>query len=118
MNPSEKQLYKQPENITKRTALFVATFAAFLTPFMGSALNIALPSIGKDFNADAISINWIASAYILATLQVHISLLLQYFSFLSGVSVTSLVVKRFLHMVFFALPFPHWVAAFLSIPDY
>jgi len=67
MNPSEKQLYKQPENITKRTALFVATFAAFLTPFMGSALNIALPSIGKDFNADAISINWIASAYILAT---------------------------------------------------
>lgn len=51
----------------KKTALFVATFAAFLTPFMGSALNVALPSIGKDFNADAISINWIASAYILAT---------------------------------------------------
>ncbi len=51
----------------KNTALFVATFAAFLTPFMGSALNIALPSIGKEFNADAISINWIASAYILAT---------------------------------------------------
>ncbi|MCD6564499.1 MAG: MFS transporter [Bacteroidales bacterium] len=51
----------------KKTALFVATFAAFLTPFMGSALNVALPSIGKDFNADAISINWIASAYILVT---------------------------------------------------
>ncbi|MCK4699159.1 MAG: MFS transporter [Bacteroidales bacterium] len=67
MNLPEKQIYKQPENITKRTALFVATFAAFLTPFMGSALNVALPSIGKDFNADAISINWIASAYILAT---------------------------------------------------
>ncbi|MBA7529056.1 Riboflavin transporter RibZ [subsurface metagenome] len=57
----------RPENIAKRTALFVATFAAFLTPFMGSALNVALPSIGKEFNADAISINWIASAYILAT---------------------------------------------------
>ena len=63
----EKQVYKQSENIAKRTALFVATFAAFLTPFMGSALNVALPSIGKDFNADAISINWIATAYILAT---------------------------------------------------
>lgn len=67
VNLTEKQLYKQPDNTAKRTALFVATFAAFLTPFMGSALNVALPSIGKEFNADAISINWIASAYILAT---------------------------------------------------
>ncbi|GAI75183.1 unnamed protein product, partial [marine sediment metagenome] len=67
VNLPEKQAHKQPENISKKTALFVATFAAFLTPFMGSALNVALPSIGKDFNADAISINWIASAYILTT---------------------------------------------------
>ncbi|MCK4700332.1 MAG: MFS transporter, partial [Bacteroidales bacterium] len=67
VNLPEKQAHKQLENISKRTALFVATFAAFLTPFMGSALNVALPSIGKDFNADAISINWIASAYILTT---------------------------------------------------
>ena len=67
VNLPEKQTHKQPDTVTKRTALFVATFAAFLTPFMGSALNIALPSIGKDFNADAILINWIASAYILTT---------------------------------------------------
>lgn len=67
VNLQEKQVYNQPDNIVKRSALFVATFAAFLTPFMGSALNVALPSIAKDFNADAISINWIASAYILAT---------------------------------------------------
>ncbi len=60
-------MQNQPQNITKKTALFVATFAAFLTPFMGSALNVALPSIARDFNADAISINWIATAYILAT---------------------------------------------------
>ncbi len=67
VNLQEKPVYNQPDNIVKRSALFVATFAAFLTPFMGSALNVALPSIAKDFNADAISINWIASAYILAT---------------------------------------------------
>lgn len=60
-------MQNQPQNITKKTALFVATFAAFLTPFMGSALNVALPSIARDFNADAIPINWIATAYILAT---------------------------------------------------
>lgn len=60
-------MQNQPQNITKKTALFVATFAAFLTPFMGSALNVALPSIARDFNTDAISINWIATAYILAT---------------------------------------------------
>lgn len=58
---------KQAGKIEKRTALFVATFAAFLTPFMGSAINVALPSIGKDLNADAIMINWITSSYILAT---------------------------------------------------
>lgn len=51
----------------KKAALLVATFASFLTPFMGSALNVALPSIGTEFRANAILLNWIASAYILST---------------------------------------------------
>jgi hypothetical protein len=33
-------------------ALVVATLANFLTPFMGSSVNIALPSIGAEFAAD------------------------------------------------------------------
>ena len=50
----------------KLTVLFVAVVASFLTPFMGSATNIALPPIGKEFRADAIVLGWIATSYLLA----------------------------------------------------
>jgi len=52
---------------TKRAALLVATLGAFLTPFGGSSINIALPSIGKEFAMDAISLSWVVTAYLLAT---------------------------------------------------
>jgi EmrB/QacA subfamily drug resistance transporter len=55
------------EKTSKRTILFVATFAAFLTPFLGSAVNLALPSIGRDLNANAISLGWVISSFILAS---------------------------------------------------
>ena len=55
------------EKSLKRSILFVSSFAAFLTPFLGSALNLALPSIGKEFNADAVELGWIMSSYILST---------------------------------------------------
>lgn len=44
----------------------VATLASFLTPFMGSSVNIALPSIGKEFSMDAVLLNWVATSYLLA----------------------------------------------------
>jgi hypothetical protein len=45
----------------KRSVLIVASFAAFLTPFLGSAVNLALPAIGKDLHADALSLSWVLS---------------------------------------------------------
>ncbi|MBI1924267.1 MFS transporter [Candidatus Poribacteria bacterium] len=54
------------ETTNKRSALFVATLAAFLTPFMGSAVNIALPAIGKEFAMSAVWLSWIATSYLLA----------------------------------------------------
>jgi len=51
---------------SKRSALVVATLSAFITPFMGSAVNIALPSIEKEFGIDAILLTWIATSYLLA----------------------------------------------------
>ncbi len=52
---------------TKRgSALLATTLGSFLTAFMGSALNIALPIIGKEFSMDAIALGWIATAYTLA----------------------------------------------------
>ena len=40
--------------------------AAFLTPFMGSAVNVALPRIGGEFRMNAITLGWVATSYILA----------------------------------------------------
>ena len=50
----------------KNSALLVATLASFLTPFMTSAVNIALPSIGKEFSLNAILLSWVPTSYILA----------------------------------------------------
>lgn len=50
----------------RRAALFIATLAAFTTPFMGSAVNIALPAIGAEFAIDAVLLNWVSTAFILA----------------------------------------------------
>jgi EmrB/QacA subfamily drug resistance transporter len=47
-------------------ALLVATLASFLTPFMGSSVNIALPSIGREFGMHAVSLSWIVTSYLLA----------------------------------------------------
>jgi len=51
----------------KVSALIVATFSSFLTPFMGSSINIALPAIQQEFHADAVLLSWVATAYLLAT---------------------------------------------------
>lgn len=50
----------------KRSALLAATLASFLTPFMGSSVNIALPSIGREFAMDAVLLSWVATSYLLA----------------------------------------------------
>jgi EmrB/QacA subfamily drug resistance transporter len=49
---------------SKRAALIVTTLSSFLTPLAASAVNIALPSIGKEFGMDAISLSWVATAFI------------------------------------------------------
>ena len=49
----------------RRPALLVTTLAGFLIPFMGSSVNIALPSIGKEFSMDAILLSWLTTSYLL-----------------------------------------------------
>jgi len=52
--------------VSKNVALFVTTLSSFLTTFMGSSINIALPVIAKEFAVDAVELGWIATSYILA----------------------------------------------------
>ncbi len=51
----------------RRVVLLVVTLTSFLTPFASSSFNIALPSISKEFNLDAITMSWASLAYLLAS---------------------------------------------------
>jgi EmrB/QacA subfamily drug resistance transporter len=55
------------DNSFKKSVLLVTTFAAFLAPFLSSAINLALPAIGKELHANAIGLGWVISSYILST---------------------------------------------------
>ena len=55
------------EKSFKKSVLLVSAFAAFLTPFLTSAMNLALPSIGKELHANAISLGWVISSFILTS---------------------------------------------------
>lgn len=50
----------------ERATLVVTSFASFVTPFIGSATNIALPAIGKEFSADAVMLSWVATSFLLS----------------------------------------------------
>jgi EmrB/QacA subfamily drug resistance transporter len=55
------------QRATQWTALTVAGVSSFLTPFMGSAVNIAVPAIGDEFGMSAVALSWVATAYLLAS---------------------------------------------------
>jgi EmrB/QacA subfamily drug resistance transporter len=57
-------MHKKDGGKSKRSALIVTTLSSFLTPLAASTINIALPSIGKEFGMDAISLSWVAMAFI------------------------------------------------------
>lgn len=51
---------------TKSIVLIIATVGSFLTPFMISSLNIALPDIQTEYAADAVLLSWIVTSFLLA----------------------------------------------------
>ncbi|MEG3224802.1 MAG: MFS transporter [Methanobacteriales archaeon Met13] len=50
----------------QRITLLLVSLAAFLIPFMGSSLNLALPVIQKDIMVNVIILGWIPTAFVLA----------------------------------------------------
>ncbi|MGQ9609318.1 MAG: MFS transporter [bacterium] len=48
-------------------ALIITSLASFLTPFMLSSVNIALPKIGDEFSLNAILLSWVTISYTLAS---------------------------------------------------
>lgn len=54
------------DSATKRAALIIATLTSFITPFVGSSINIALPAIEKSFQMNAVLLSWVPTSYLLA----------------------------------------------------
>lgn len=71
MDPQNQQMERQGgitavSGAGKGPALIIAAMASFLTPFAGSSVNVALPTISDEFGLDAITLGWIVTAYLLA----------------------------------------------------
>lgn len=49
----------------RRPVLIATTLGSFIIPLMGSSINVALPSIGKEFGLDAVMLNWVTTSYLL-----------------------------------------------------
>ncbi len=59
MNDRELQRYTQ----------IVAAGAAFISPFVGSSINLAIPSIGIHFSSTASMLSWIVSSFLLCSVS-------------------------------------------------
>lgn len=55
------------ESKFKKIIILVTSLSSFMTAFMGSAINVALPVIGKEFSSGAVLLSWFATAYLLTT---------------------------------------------------
>ena len=105
--------------------LFILCLGSSLVPFMGSALNLALPYINKDLSLDAVMSGWIPTSYMLSTAILQIPcarladmigrrkvfiwgvVILTVFSILSGLATTgtTLIIYRFLSGIGSAMMF-------------
>ena len=47
--------------------MLIATLASFLTPFLGTSINIALPTIANELAVNAILLSWISTAFFLTS---------------------------------------------------
>ena len=114
--------------------LFVICLSSSLVPFMGSALNLALPYINEDFSINASLSGWIPTSYMLSTAIFQIPcakladmigrrrvfiwglVLFILFTVLSGVasSVVSLIIYRFLSGIGSAMIFGTSAAILMS----
>jgi len=51
----------------RRLILLLIVITSFINPFLGAAINIALPTIGDEFGLGAIGMSWIAMAFLLSS---------------------------------------------------
>jgi EmrB/QacA subfamily drug resistance transporter len=64
---SEMNAHEKEAPSVRRAGLIAASLSTFLTAFLLSALNIAVPALQKEFRMDAILLSWVALAGILTS---------------------------------------------------
>jgi len=125
-----------PVAAPSRTAVLIASIASsFLTPFMVSSVNIALPTIGRELQIGAVTLSWVTTAYLLCStiflipfgrladqygrkkffaIGIFISTISALFSALSGSS-TLLIATRIMHGFGAAMIFGTGMAMLTSV---
>ena len=58
---------KQVNRSIKICLLTVIIVSNFFNPFMGAAVNLALPDISREFSMNAVTMSWVAMAYLLSS---------------------------------------------------
>jgi EmrB/QacA subfamily drug resistance transporter len=65
---TKSQVIKATEiEVLKRNTLLIAMSASFLTPFVGSGINLAIPNIGQEYNASTLLLSWVVTGYLLSS---------------------------------------------------
>ncbi len=57
---------RSDDTVSEAATLFVVSAVQFLTPFMLSAVGVALPAIGREFSASAVQLGLVETVYIFA----------------------------------------------------
>lgn len=52
---------------SRRLVLLVVIVTSFINPFLGAAINIALPSISEEFSMGAVGMSWVAMSFLLSS---------------------------------------------------
>jgi EmrB/QacA subfamily drug resistance transporter len=60
------QAHKHP-GYNKNILLLVIILTSFINPFLGAAVNIALPKISEEFSMNAVSMSWVAMSFLLSS---------------------------------------------------
>jgi MFS family permease len=56
----------------KSIVLVIATATGFITPFLSAAVNVALPTIGRDFSMEAVVMAWVGTIFFLTIAMVQV----------------------------------------------
>ena len=58
--------------VNKNIILTISTVTAFILPFLVASVNVALPTMGREFNMEAVTMTWVSTSYFLAIAIVQV----------------------------------------------